>query len=433
MGFLDDAKFYNSGNECPEEFVEWSALTVISAIAGRKLWVQHGEFSLFPNIYVILVAEAAGGKSTARNFAKKMVRLVEPDFTISASFQSHQDIIDVMGNMMPLTWEDSTGEGEGSEVGKIYEYRPFLISANEFKSLLSTDAKGMIELLVDIYDENEFSTGFKTYKKNNPERKQSFENPYLIMLACGVPKWFMSELKMDLFDGGLGRRLLIIFAEKSRLVDTPVRPAGADEALKRMHEFLLQLKTHKGEIKRTPEAMKFWKEWYYDPERKKTDDPILKQFLDNKHVPLLKLSTLLALSENPVAREITKDHLVRGIALLSKLEKGVSRLTRGVGRNELSGIGTRILEFITKCDGVCSRIQLLKVFNREMRSPEFTEQMNHYLMSEQLLSKIDAKTGKEFYCIPELWEEYQRKQTIAAQSAPASSASVSPGSVQPPG
>lgn len=418
MGFINDAIFYNSGNECPVEFIEWSALSTISALAGRKLWVQHGEFTIFLNTYMCLVAEAAGGKSTARHFQKKLIHLTDPSYVTSASFQSHQDIIDTMCNMMPNTWQDTLGEVEGNEKDKIHEYRPFLISSNELKSLLSTDTKGMIDFLVDIYDENAFSTGYKTYKRNNPERKQDLTGPYLCLLACATPKWFMGELKVDLFDGGLGRRLIIIHAEKAALVDTPNRPDGSVDALLRMQKFLLEIRDAKGEIKRTPAAMKFWKDWYYSPGRKQTDDPILKQFLDNKHIPLLKISALLALSEDPKTKTIEVRHLEQALVTLSRLEKGVMLLTRGIGRNELAGIGSRVLEFITKAGGATSKVTLLKMFQREFRLPEFVEQMNHYLQSEQLKLVVDTKTGKEWYCIPELYEQWLRKQAMAQPSTP---------------
>jgi len=430
MGFLNDFVYFNSGNECPEEFIEWAGLTVIAAVAGRKLWVRHGEyFTIFPNIYVVLVSEAGSGKSTARNAAKKMIRLVDPEYTVSASFQSHQDIIDTMCNMMPHTWKDETGQGDGGEAGKIFEYRPFLVSANELKSLLSTDAKGMVEFLVDIYDENDFSTGFKTYKKNNPEKKQSFDNPYLCLLACAVPKWFMGELKMDLFDGGLGRRLLLVYADKTRLIDTPVMPPNSEAALKRMETYLLQLKEAKGELVRTPEAMAFWKEWYNTPGRKNTDDPILKQFHETKHIQMLKLSSLLALSENPLTKTIEKRHLQQALIICNKLEKGVLLLTRGIGRNELAGVGARVLDFITRSGGACTKVTLLKMFQREFRLPEFVEQMNHYIQSEQLIVKLDATTGKEWYFIPELYQQWLAKNG-GINSAPVpvapSSASTSP-------
>jgi hypothetical protein len=418
MGFINDAIFYNSGNECPPEFIEWAGISTISALAGRKLWVQHGEFTIFLNTYICLVAEAAGGKSTARHFEKKMINLVDPDYVTSASFQSHQDIIDTMCNMMPHAWTDDNGEFEGGEKGKVYEYRPFLISSNELKSLLSTDTKGMIDFMVDIYDENAFSTGYKTYKRNNPERKQDLTGPYLCMLACATPKWFMGELKIDLFDGGLGRRLLIVNGEKANLIDTPVRPVGHVDALLRMQQFLLKVKEAKGEMVRTPEAMKFWKDWYYFPDRKKTDDPILKQFLDNKHIPLLKLSALLALSEDPTKRMIEVRHMQQALLMLARMEKGVSNLTRGIGRNELSGIGLRVLDFITKLGGVCGKVQLLKAFGREFRMPEFVEQMNQYIQSEQLKEFVDQNTGKTWYAIPEMYEQYLRKKAAETTQPP---------------
>lgn len=178
QNYLRDYVHYNSGNECPAQYHVWCALSLLGAILGRKVWVMHGDyFQVYGNLYVCLVGDAGSGKSTAKNTPKKIINKIFPEYLVSASFQSHQDIIDQMCNAVPTTWEDKDGEMPYAIKGHIYGFTSFYAVCNELASLLSTDKKGMVEFLVDIYDENEFSTGFKGQRRQNPESKQKLENP----------------------------------------------------------------------------------------------------------------------------------------------------------------------------------------------------------------------------------------------------------------
>src|SRR3974390_760290 len=141
MSYLSDYMLFTSGTECPEQYRIWAGLSLLSAVIGRRVWIMHGRYEILPSLYVALVGEAGSGKSSAKNDAKKLFVELFPERLISSSFQSHQDIIDLMCNVDPMIWEDDRG---------IHGWTPFYIVCNEMSSLLSTDKKGMVEFLVDI-------------------------------------------------------------------------------------------------------------------------------------------------------------------------------------------------------------------------------------------------------------------------------------------
>jgi hypothetical protein len=407
MGYLSDYLYYGSGNECPHSFQTWSALTLLGAVLGRKVWTWHGSyFKVHPNIYTCMVGTAGSGKSTAKGVAKEIFIQHFPDLLISTSIQSREDIAQKMG--LPeciVTWKDD--HGSFGQPGKIYEYRPFFAIVNELASFLSVDKQRMIEFLVDIFDENHFSTGFKT------TTSQNFDNPCFSMLACAVPKWFMSNLKIDLFDGGLGRRMIIVYDEKTRLIDDPVTPPGGNEALLRAVDHLRAAAKLYGEVKKTEAAKKWWKEWYCDPHRINRDDPILMQFHETKHIILLKVAILLAMSEQPFTMTMTDDHMQTACAMLDLLEPKIVRLTSGIGRNELAGIGAQLLDTLSRIGGVASEKQLMKFFARYLRDPEFLEVVNHYITTNELVVTIIKDTGQKVYFLPDRYEEHLRKNAVA--------------------
>lgn len=379
MGYLNDYVFYSSGNECPESFQIWSGLSLLGAVLGRKIWTMHGDyFKIYPQVYVCLVGDAGSGKSTAKGVAKSIFVKSFPDLKFSASIQSREDIIDIMASDECIqTWKDATGNYGDKD--KIYEYRPYYIIANELASFLSVDKIKMVEFLVDVYDENFFSTGFKGQRLANPDRKQMFENPCVSMLACAVPKWFMGNLKLDLFEGGLGRRLIIVYDEKGKLVDHPTTPEGGNAALLRAIEHLTEASRVYGRLDRTTEAMSFWKSWYHNPRRRNREDPILMQFHETKPIQVLKVATLLAMSERPFTMRIEAVHLEAAVSMLDTLEPRIVQLTSGIGRNELAGVGAQLIDYLDRMGGAVSLVQVKKFFNRYMNNPEFREVIQHHV------------------------------------------------------
>lgn len=386
MGFLNDWIFYGSGDECPQEFQLWSGLSLLSSVLGRKVWTMHGDyFQILPNIYVCLVGEAGSGKSTARGRVKKVINHCFPWMSTSASFQSFQDILDIMANSSTVDWKDEKGDLMDKIPGKIYDYRPFYIIANELASLLATDKQNTVTFLTDIYDENEFSTGYKNARKDNPERKQRFDNPYVSLLSCAVPKWFMGNLKLDLFDGGLGRRLIIVVGGKSKLVDNPTHPPGAQEALERAIEHLKKAALTYGIVSRTPEAMVWWKTWYHDKTWRNRDDPILMQFDETMPVQLLKVAMLLSMSEYPFTMLIDTPHLIAARDMLFGLRPSIQKLTSGIGRNEIAGIGTQLLDYLERvCNGCASEVQIRKFFHKFLQTREFQDEIQHRISVQDL-------------------------------------------------
>jgi energy-coupling factor transporter ATP-binding protein EcfA2 len=416
MGYLNDYVYYGSGTECPDIYLQWSGLSLLGAVLGRKTWTMHGGyFRIHPKLYVCLVGDAGSGKSTAKNQAKQFLRVIDPNYLISASFQSHQDIIDKMATDAAAvkTWKDATN-------GKIHEYRVFYGICNELASLLSTDKKGMVEFLVDVFDdEDEFTTGYKGQRLESPERKQVVPFPYVSILACAVPKWFMGNLKLDLFDGGLGRRLIVCYSNKTRLNENPHTPPGGEQAKQRALQHLAECMSEKcqGELKKTPAAQLWWKEWYHNPKRFDLTDPILGQFHQTKHIQALKVASLLAKSEDPFNDKIEDVHLQAAVAMMDMLEPNVLKLTGGIGRNELAGVGQQIIDFLERTGGMQTEVNLKKYFHRYLKLPEFQELENHYVQTGQIIIAVAEIEGvmRKFYFTPQGFEEYNRMKKAAGR------------------
>ena len=65
MNLLADYLEFQSGNEVNENYHIWSAISALSALVSRRIWVNQGYFKIFGNLYVVLLGPPGNGKTTA--------------------------------------------------------------------------------------------------------------------------------------------------------------------------------------------------------------------------------------------------------------------------------------------------------------------------------------------------------------------------------
>lgn len=403
--YLGDYIYYSSGNETPTEYLTWGGLSILGHILGRKVNIAHGGyFNFHPNLLVCLVGEAGSGKNTALSVNMDIMADHFPKHLISASIQSREDITYQMG-------DDLTGVLYYTPEGlPIQSFRPFYILNNELASFLSVDKLKMVEFLTEIFDGKRFGTGFKKDRQENPKRQQWFSNPHLSLIAGAVPSWFMNSLKMDLFSGGLGRRMIIVNAVRDKIIPFPKKPAGADEALSRAVLHLKEAEKFQATITLGADACKWWESWYIAHRKQSPTDPIVYQFHQTMHMQILKLALLAYCTEKLEPGQITGDHLEFGKVLFSSLIPSVQRLTAGIGRNELAGVGAQLIDMLDRTGGMATEIQVKKAFHRYANTREFQDIIEHYKGTGELTVMPFTKDGvaKMFYFTPQGLEEARR-------------------------
>ncbi len=76
-GEFDVYKTYFSfirDTEPPLHYHRWCLLSSIGALLARQVYINHGHFKIYPNLYVTLLGEPASRKSTAIKLVKKLIR-----------------------------------------------------------------------------------------------------------------------------------------------------------------------------------------------------------------------------------------------------------------------------------------------------------------------------------------------------------------------
>jgi len=291
------------------------------------------------------------------------------------------------------------------EDGSIQEYRPFHFAVNELANLLSVDFRKMVDFLVDVYDSEYFSTSFK---RDSVKDKIPF--PCATMLACAVPDWFMRALRADLFTGGFGRRLTIVYENKTILNANPSIPPGGEEAWQRVVEHMHAARDLCGEVRLSDAATKWWNAWYENPQRLQSEDPILRQMYAGKHIMLQKVAMLMALDERPFRMVIEPGDFEHALALLEVLEPPIRKLSAGIGRNELAAISVQLLDTLTNMGGSAPEKKLRAMFFRDckVQSNEFNAMLNHLSETDQIHVTQGDRNG-HVIMLPEVHERWLKE------------------------
>jgi hypothetical protein len=393
---------YNSGNECPRAYHLWSALVVLAATTQKRVYLSHGYFKIYPNLYVCLVGRQGFRKSTAKDIARDLLTSTFPELPVAANVQSREDIIKFMAS-------DECLFSFTDETGAVKELRPYVLLINELKNFLSINPGASIEFLTDIFDRDLFNSS--TIKRG----LENITNPCVNILACETPNWIIDKLKSQVISGGFSRRMLFVYeTERGPKISFPTLPKNASLLWIELKEHLKKVATMVGGFTWGPGTKEHFDLWYNS--LKPPDDDILEGYYESKHIQLLKVSMLLSLAEPEPCMTLTLSLMKQGIALLDALETNMPKLSVAAGRNELALPIQRILEFLEGSDGIVTTKNMKLFMNKDLRPQEHFGVLNFLTETEKIfLANLPATNGKpsgHFYVSKEKYLELRKAGAI---------------------
>lgn len=349
---------YTESQESPESFHFWTALVVLATALRRKVWLDRGwdDYLLYPNLYVLIVAESASTrKSQAIDMGLSVLKEAVPDiYTISDS-ATPEGIIKHLNR--PVHTPGANGKVVMSTESNL------LIHADELASLFSFDrnrASRMGILLTRVYRSP------AQYKHTLANENQTIiKNPYFTLIAATAPQNF--KVIPPESTGGLMGRLIIVTAKQRRSSVawgpkiSPKAQSGEElgSLRKKLVADLYRISNLEGEIRPTAGAIKFFSEWYEKQIDIHYPDPNLDAFHARCHDTALQLAMLLSVakSDDLVLRE---EHVAGGIAFIEKQLPEYSRLVQWVGVSDYAQNRAKLMDYIKRSGGYTSRKAILR-------------------------------------------------------------------------
>lgn len=399
MTFIENYLKYVEKTEQHHTYTLFSCLTCLSAIVGRKVWLDLGAFQIWPNLYTVLVGPPAARKSSSIFLMADVLRLIRDnsdDIPIaSEAITKEKLVIDVeeqerrIPNVPPQYKMHDT-------------YAPMTILASELSQFLGTASLNMVDFLTDVYDRPDYDS--RTKNKGDV----FITGPYITLIAGTTPSWITTYLKEDIITGGFSRRCLFI------LEDGPPKriafPELDKEARQACIDYGKKLKKVFGPMELAPEAKEFygaWYEKYHIPE-----DETISGYYGSKHVQMLKIAQLISLSESTELK-FEKRHMEFALGILDLIEQKLPDVFKSVGRNDLNAAAVKIEGLLRRApkhqfklsDGTIkeahalARNRLSAMTFRDIRSDEFDSVIAHMKQVGKISTATTNIKGKSVFLI----------------------------------
>lgn len=376
MSFLSDFRDYTAGAEVHPTHAIWAGLTCLSALAGKKIWLPHGHFNVYLNLYTIYVSPPGMRKSTALNFAVKFLEDAKGP-SLAMDCTSREALVSTMSKL-EVAFRPPDG-------GPSISFTPMVLLAPEMSELLGVSRDGMSSLLTTIYDKvGDFNAA--TIKR----KLETISNPYLVLLGCATPKWITERLKDDVISGGFARRCIWLYeSERPKRVTMPFITDAQAESWRRCVVYGQQLKRVNGLFRFTQESFRLYDSWYQS--QVAPTEEALTGYYDSKHIQVLKVAMLWSLSES-FDLVITPKHLHHTLELFELLETNLHRVFEGVGRNELHGLSSTLLNLLRTAGGELEEKRVYACMFASGTEYEIRQVVDHLITSEKVF--LGSKPAK---------------------------------------
>jgi len=362
--------------ETPRAFIFWAALAAIAGVVRKNVWLNKYIYKLYPNIYVLLIADSGMGKAFPISLAKQLVRGTRVTRVI-AGRNSVQAVIQDLGKAYTMPG--------GGMITDAYGF----LAASEFASFLVKDDDSLT-ILTDLYDTHDHEPEWRNTLKMGTE---ILANPCLTMFSASNPTHFKDKISAKDLDGGfIGRTMIIIANEKSRLnplIDEPLIKVDFTLLL----PYLKAISQLEGPFQWTNDAKDIYRSWYMEFRGRKHED---RTGTSNRlHDHILKIAMLLSLSRR-------LDLILQPIDIQDAINACLGfmiNVTRTVlpGRSQLAE-STRLVmyELINKPDHKVTRQRLLQKLWGDLDSVEL-DKVTETLQQAGLIIGRKSGQGIEYH------------------------------------
>ena len=389
--------------EPPELFHLWTGIGVLSTALGRKVKLSRGNYNLYPNCYIILIAGSAKcRKSTALRMGVGLLDELEiaNSIKITRNKITPERLVEVLGKMKQVEMKGTSAEfiSRGSEA---------LIYAPELTTLLDMNShkSGLIAILTDLYD--------CPNRWENETKNKGYDHLYdvfLNILGATTPKEFGSVIPPQAIGSGFMSRTVLVFQRTTnRRNPHPDEFYNSPEAIKLKEGLIHDIRIiHAlgGDFVWGPEVKDIFAQWYMGFQE--PEDERMEGYMGRKDDHAIKVAMVLSasMSDNLI---IEKQHLLAAISLLDQVEKYMSGVYSLLSGTENVGDDIRwVLKKMVLAGGSIGHSDLLKGGWYRFNAKSFGE-----VMQTMIDSKIvDRSYGRKQKIIYTLLDEDMAKEIL---------------------
>lgn len=352
---------YTNLLEAPGRFHFWAGVSTVAGALRKRVWLDQRRFQWVPNFYILLIGPpGVVNKTTTIDTATDLLHEV-PGIHFGADATSWQSLVSEMEENI-----------EAVEIGdRVHKMSCLTISLSEFGTFLDPEDRAQMDALVALWDGRK--TPFR--KSTKTQGRETIPSPWINIIAGTTPAWMRRNFTLDLLDGGLGSRIVFLFASQKRhyraFLDSTT-PSQEDEMLR--ESLILDLRdiaSLKGEYHLSPEARSFGEVWYESHWRDRPAYLASERFdgyYGRKQTHIMKLAMILSAARRS-SLLITLEDIMAAEKIITSIEVGMQKVFKIVGASEE---GRHILNIVqeVKALGQVEFKDLYRRFLKDVRGPE---------------------------------------------------------------
>ena len=377
-GWIGTYVDYTQNQQSPTCFHLWTSLATIAAIMGRRTWIDRGFYTLYPNLYIILVAPSGVGcKSTALNIGvRNFLVKANPTAAVMQGKLTIPYLIDFMASLQ------NKNPKANAEV---------TIVCGEFKTFaqgIQSDS-GLIADLTHIYD-----------CPDPWEYRSKGQGIYTIprvcvnLFAASTPEWLTTGSAADFIGGGFSSRIIpVALQANEREIAWPTKSQAAKELEDKLVEDLKDIAKLDGPFLVIQEARDYFEDWYKNRNKLMMNDQRMAGFYSKKHDMVLKVAMALSASASS-DMVVTKEHIHTALALFVNIEKMMPFAYQGVAWSEESKFHDKIIAEIAQ-KGEISHTDLMKSFRYCVSGEDMKKILATLIDTDEIGYRKEGSTGRQ--------------------------------------
>lgn len=366
--WLDTYMEFTEHTESATVFHRWVGISVLAAVLRKKTWLTFGRLRIYPNMYIVLVANPGIARKTqAISYGSKLLNEVPNIHTSADSITREALIKDI---------EDAT-EGEQMIDGTTFSHASVTAICREFESFLGQKKENtkMLVFLTDLFDCEELPWKYRTKNAGSSIAPAVFFN----LLGATTPDSLASMFPVSAIGGGLASRILFIWAGgKAKKVAIPTMSARTAALKDPLLHDLNVISRITGAYEFTPDCERKWNDWYNSFDemspRRLCKDPTFDGWYSRKPLYLLKTATIMSAAERDEKR-LEWEHVEKAKAFIESIEIHMGKAFASVGRSDVTSDVDQVMS-IVKQRGVIPEKELLQMVWRNIDSRKFDNVMS---------------------------------------------------------
>lgn len=383
--FFDLYLEYTAKTESPKFFHRWAIISCLGAQLGRQCYLEHGFFTLYPNLYTMLVGSPGTKKSSSIKIAAALLK--KAGYNTFGAKKTRQEKF--LMDLAESTQQEAKGDGfdilEENLFGDTSVDENLItecfVAADEFNNFIGVGNLEFMSILGELWD----YTGVYDYKLKNSQ-SMHIPNPTISILGGNTPTGMASAFPTEALGQGFFSRLILVFAEESGVKYTFPPPPDKDieaELIKYLKEIKIQVRGPMAITKGAEDLLdKIYHQWVGIP------DSRFEHYTNRRLPHLLKLCVVFAAAA--LTTTITEAIVIYANTILTYTEHTMPKALGEFGKARHSDVTHRIM---TVLDGTSKVLTVRDLWKHVAHDLERREQLFEILGNLCESGKIQAVHG----------------------------------------